>query len=433
MCQLALVNLNDELLNRLYLQIALFLDSLEKHQDGVGFFCPTMESPFKTKIPGVNLLNLSHFIKRIGSEPTIGHVRMATTIFGAKKIEDKHAHPFETENLILAHNGTLNPQDEDRFKEEMKELTDTEIFLNELEKVYSAKPTKSRRNFTDSLKKTMEDFYGKFAFLIFDKNTKDYYVVRGKYAPLHQFEVKTVEGTVGLVVNTDEDSLKLILKLFTNICNVLNLTPEMLYDAKNIKCLEAESIYRLEGKNKLKKVTNIKENYKKYNAVDKTDNKDHYYPVRGVNRTATGDNGSSDWAATFGGNNDEFWANKRKKEKLAEQYAQELINFREFYGIDIQYLDELMYITLGRGLLGCTLKDFELFLGVFVGDLATRVGHKNIIKEWKKLEGVRKGGASQIDFSNEYGLIFPYWLEKDITILRNIRQELERKYENPNG
>jgi len=213
MCELIFVNLHNRMLNQRALWSLLYMDSRD-NPHGTGWY-QEANGVFKTELSGFNIINLGRLIaeKIVGTLPVMGHVRLASK---GVKVEQKNVHPFEGEHFVLAHNGTLWEKDEKVVNTYGMDSRDSDSlrFLTELEKNYSVEKT-----MVEMVDKTMENFSGKFAFLIFNKVTKKYYAFRGRTADLHYVFVLDHETKerIGYIVNTQKKDLELAENIITNI------------------------------------------------------------------------------------------------------------------------------------------------------------------------------------------------------------------------
>jgi len=202
--------------------------------------------------------------------PIIAHVRAATVGTSNKKvISADNSHPFESEHYILEHNGSLDRKTpfSKEEKEEFGDKTDSEVFLLSMEKNYSAE-----KKFEDIIKETMEEWEGKFAFIIRDKTSGVDYIVRGKSADLYISHLVTysyrkkdntkneyetvISSHHGYVINTQKNSLDKVNVLMEmlmplNGFNTISFTDPIL--------LEKETIFRAD-KFKIEKIADITEN-----------------------------------------------------------------------------------------------------------------------------------------------------------------------------
>jgi len=97
------------------------------------------------------------------------------------------------------------------------------------------------------------------------------------------------------------------------------------------------------------------------------------------------------------------------------------------WGIDIRYLDELLYITVKKPLLGCTEEDVKFFMTEIVPEIKKHISNNNIFKEWKHFFSPSTARYN-LEFHNTHLIEFPFMLESDITILRNIRKDKDAKH-----
>ena len=247
MCQLIFVNTRNKKLNQLLLLDLLYTDTREKNKDGFGFFGREF-GIVKTDFTPENTINLGELIGKLDF-PTIAHVRQTSYINKSKEKagnEGKNNHPFRSKDFILAHNGTLTPKDWNiRTEYNKSNMIDSEFFLKKLQENYGG-------NFVDAIKKTTDMFYGKFAFLIYEKKNDKFYAVTGETAPLH---ISFVKENKGYIINTEEDSLKKVLILYKNQEKLLlNSSVEFKEPTK----LEENSIFLLE-KSGIKKIGSVEE------------------------------------------------------------------------------------------------------------------------------------------------------------------------------
>jgi predicted glutamine amidotransferase len=213
------------------------VNTVNTHRDGWGFFYEDF-GVFKTKLHPWQTSNLGRAVRdRITDiKPIIAHVRLASLCHNKKEICDKNAHPFESKDFVLAHNGTFEGDiiDEKRFEEKI----DSEIFLTMLQEAYDKFPKRK-------IHKLISDVYdkhftGKFALLIYFKPTKRFYVARGKTAKLHKIDIfqgKTQKKAkkIGFVINTEKLDLERGFRFSAKIS-------QLDHDKDDIFCSEAEEL-----------------------------------------------------------------------------------------------------------------------------------------------------------------------------------------------
>jgi predicted glutamine amidotransferase len=239
MCQLTFFSLPESSLieRRTLSYFASFINS-EENRDGFGIFTPSY-GVYKTGITADLCVNLGDSLSVvIDREDTefMQHVRASSYL----PATDEFAHPFESTHYILMHNGFLeykNSFSYDRYKN--ISITDSQIFLNELEKAHDV-------DITVALKAAYKFFRGKFAFMIYDKTLKKFYAARGETANLCTStlfkKVGDTQSPVGYVVNTDAKSMDFFLRLWENSGNIIY---QRSYLHNHPRELDNNSIYEL--------------------------------------------------------------------------------------------------------------------------------------------------------------------------------------------
>jgi predicted glutamine amidotransferase len=401
MCELTFINTTNKEFNKLFLLNSLVTNS-GHHTDGAGFFIPK-EGVMKTHITGRYITNLGKLINDYitTSEPIIGHVRLASTIAGkTKTVTDDQAHPFESENYIFAHNGTLTLKDsKDQYSPKWDKMIDSQVFLEKLEENHS-------EDFVESINKTMNLFTGKFAFLIYEKQTRNFYIIRGKTAKLHQSFIKLDGKDIGYVINTEMGDLFITLNLVRN-SYALN---GRLMEFSEIKELPIEKIFLAE-KDNIKEVGDIKENEKEsfttttYYQKGGAASQGNFLPTSGGERTIT----------TTGTNKSPI-----------DNFSDKVVNFLDSYGLYLNDVDELFSIITGTGIAEAEASDLDCMSGLF--NLLERKckNNRKLVKTWEFI-------TNKIGFSKpylEHNIQFPYMLEDFRNIkqlLRDLKREREEK------
>jgi predicted glutamine amidotransferase len=393
MCQLIFVNTGNLILNKLAITTQLITDAKDSHKDGWGFYTPT-GGLRKTQLAASLTTNVGVLIDENvkTSEPIIGHVRNASTSYGYKSVTPENSHPFQTDKLVLAHNGTLEFKDEKLMRDvKYLEMIDSEIFLTRLSDIYIPESMELR----DALKSCMEEFCGKFAFLIYDKIKKDHYIVRGLTSTLFRYDLikQDTKEYQGFIINTEEKSLLDGFFLFNNYSQLFG--SRFIYDSKTVKSLDTESIYKLEG-DEIRKLDSITETKK----VIKS------YPT-----TYLGWVGQDE-------NNYKF-SNQRVPLSEVENMVDILDTFIITFKIDISYLDEIFVFLFGSGILGITKENLDYFIKVIIPKFEEicRKSEYKVIKEWDKL----KKEPNLLKFTAEKDIQFPYLFENYL-ILREIKR-----------
>jgi len=428
MCQLTLVNVNQRELTKQLLTLLLINNTKEDHHDGVGMTYHISNNGSPGRFRRVQLTppyyQLNFFdnfvdVELLPKYPVIAHVRKATSSFSKKekdndKLREQHLHPFidTSRTLILAHNGTLHLQKDERAKkaeEEFPDMIDSQMFLE----VFAQEYEKSREkklyknisvNVRKALQTAMKEFYGKFAFLIEEMHTQKVYVVRGK-AILHYSEVSVNGKYVGFVVNTEYEGLRDSLHLLVQIWKqhkdavLTYTTPELLAE---------ETIFEVKGK-KLEKIGKIEQNVKVYPKAKNQPQKQipaHTSHARSHAQRATGT--STVHTPTTSTQSDTAL---RLVEKQMKQLGE----------ISLYEYDQLLTIFTGTGLAGATPKSLRYFTLIFVKPalafLEESGQQKTIFKRWRK---IRRNSYTTYDARGLYkqfpDLQFPYMFTPEDTL-----------------
>lgn len=256
MCQLTLYNfhedfdINDKEVKKALINL-LYITSVEnarEHGDGHGvavFNTKTKKDVvIKTKRNGITgdaIVQLDKLNIPLGNQ-IIFHVRKASVKYKADDLLDANAHPFEGENFILAHNGTLTGKH--ITAETSKTKIDSAIFHEQLEKNW----TEAEKDDTmlSVLQKTYDDFAGKMALLFKHKKTGKVYAVRNTRADLHKTDIFYKGKVVGYVINTEEMPFYLINNLAIRFSG---FTFDLSEDPKNIETL---ALFEVQDKDLLK-------------------------------------------------------------------------------------------------------------------------------------------------------------------------------------
>jgi|SRR5688572_27526156 len=270
MCQMSFINTkNNELNKLLFVLMGSYGSTI--HDDGWGMTNANGDS-WKCDLPMYGTWNAGERIAELFPEdnaPLMGHIRKASI---SVPVNDENAHPFRSENkkILFQHNGTLKPKVEKDFVLEFEEetvsdkgvvsikkikISDSLIFFQKFQEIFVGDKT-----FVDALKETMELFYGKFAFMFYNLDTKQFHIVRGKTADLHICYLLDSPGKdaniIGYVINTSKDLLDMCTTLASNITQLLH--KKELYFSK-VELIPEETIYLAEEFD-ITKVGEIKEN-----------------------------------------------------------------------------------------------------------------------------------------------------------------------------
>jgi predicted glutamine amidotransferase len=234
MCQLTYANLHEPYLNSLAIYLLGKIGSAEKHDDGVGFICPSNKI-WKSEKSAHKITNLGNIISNsiVDGQPIPFHIRQATWGIEVKK---ENSHPFDGKHFILMHNGTLLPRNGEEPVDKNKD-SDSLKFLQALDK---ARDDSNDGTFEEIFNKAMEEFAGKFAFIIREKETNKDYIVRGRTAELWIVKVTMNKKEQGYLVNTSKDTLK---EMFFEFTNIWDLFYNEEVEFSEPKLLNLETIY----------------------------------------------------------------------------------------------------------------------------------------------------------------------------------------------
>lgn len=252
MCELTLVNTNDNSLNQLFSLIQPRINSETINKDGFGVF--TEGAGVKKTIHAAsNLIDGGTWLRKLilDDRPVLLHTRAASK--GIAVVE-ANVHPFETEDFVLAHNGTLyllnEKVDYSWPKAEESRESDSLMFLKALQKNFKG-------DVVSALQEAMKLFKGKFAFLIYHKKAAQFYAVRGKTADLHMATLFLEKDgpSVGYIINTSKSHLEEGLSAVSNIWQLAYYASPLLWEVKE---LTSETIFLCE-KTEVKNLGEIKE------------------------------------------------------------------------------------------------------------------------------------------------------------------------------
>lgn len=259
MCQLTFLQGDAPIVKAMLGNLTL-TNANDNNKDGHGFyFFKPISKYYRTKDSGSDLVFNSDYWdiveKCVGDNDEVAvlsHVRSAS--IGFKAVKTLNAHPFIVDNIILAHNGTL---DTDNEKLEIKNRIDSFWFAHRLAAIVNKKKLTP-----EHIAKTMEDFTGKFAFLIVDlSQPTKLFIVKGRTADLHYGIWKDKAGNNRCyTINTSKMNMyNIAAPMFWRSIIGEDITLEK--DA--IVEFEDESIYIWDTKTKLLEKTDveIKERY----------------------------------------------------------------------------------------------------------------------------------------------------------------------------
>jgi predicted glutamine amidotransferase len=395
----------------LMLTLALF-DS-EGNKDGYGMYTPN-RGLWKTHLSPTLCANVGECIMSDLStkdKMIMQHVRNASlSSKNLRTISDPLTHPFESEHYILAHNGTLNYTDrknEDQYKD--REVIDSIMFLEELEKAYDP-------DITVALNKAMSLFEGKFAFIIFERLQKTFYIAKGETADLYISEIskllpKTNEIIkCGYVVNTQMLSLTASLRAWNSTNYIYTGS---LYDYSLPKEVDKNTVFKCTDAG-LEKVGVLEERKKLYQAVGA--------PFRG--------------GTTHYTQGDDWWSKEKERKALeaskatngetttATDEASVLARFLLGNELTIYDLDKMLFVLFGSPLLSTNIENIKLFINKIAPAINKRNGERT--KEaWRLVCGAIDEDQAYDNFKLQY----PYPLNQSSEIIKAYDQyEKEQGY-----
>ncbi len=374
MCQLTFIRSKNKTVAK-FLGYCLARTNSVQHGDGTGIW--NFTSIATSKSAAHLIPNLAELISDIADTrmPFAIHVRKAS--YG-KLVDKEHAHPFDEPELMLAHNGTLIPDNGVIPADKI----DSQMFFKSLLDNYRQEP-----KFVSSFEKTIQDFSGKFAFIIAEKTTKTWYIIRGKTATLHTVPIviwnndKTAE--IGYVVNTEKETLVTALNLAENYLRLLNIN--LFWDEKDITLLPMNSMWTAGEKLTLVEGTKFSEKEyfpKKYESTSYTQPS---LPMR------RGKGKSSASVLNLAGS----------ASHIIETWA-------EFYNLDVSAVDLLFRYFLHTGILCAELTQIEFFANTVIPLLEKRVtlSREDANRLYTRLSGV----GHTLKEHETYDLEFPYFM-----------------------
>jgi len=179
------------------IRFLMLWNSVERGKDATGIYTPST-GLIKDNEPAGKFLFQSHFKKLVDDNQLIAHVRAKT--IGANLV--KNAHPFDEENIVLAHNGTLVDYVALASKYDMKALNwdvDSQVLSFGINRAFNAETTLDNLNI-----ETLSEYKGAAALLFYSKNLDMIFVFKDKERPL--FYGYDLDG--GMYMSSIEESLK---------------------------------------------------------------------------------------------------------------------------------------------------------------------------------------------------------------------------------
>jgi predicted glutamine amidotransferase len=357
MCQLSLLNVGEDL-NKLLLATMLQIN-VTGNRDGTGFLSVREKDieVWKTEKSAdvIGDLGLKIRKKISGNSPVMAHVRSASP---GMPVTELNAHPFMGDRFILAHNGRLHRkgakiQFSSAAEKDAPDIeSDSVVFLNALEAYYKTNPGS---NFVTAFDSVMKEFVGKFAFLIYDMQTNEHFVVRGNTADLHIADVYT-PGTgktkepkhIGFIVNTSKRDL---LDSLWFASQILQATTGKDIFFSDVTEIEKNSVYKVEGLT-LVKLGEVKENAVVYES--------HTY-----NQVATGRTQTS----------------PALSQNPVLKYAEAIYRYMVDHFFSYSDIDILLERTTGKPMSEVSESDLEFFVNVWIPRLSASKALRNDIQQ----------------------------------------------------
>lgn len=402
MCQLSVLNLNDKSLNSMATVLQLLGNSSTSNKDGYGIFT----NKYFYKYPGTPASDPSFgkLAFELREEDDIGlilgHVRLATYSYGVKKVCKENSHPFVTKRFLLAHNGSLEPKNDDVLKGlNYKNKIDSEVFALKLQQMASEDKEK---DFPTLISECIEGFYGKFAFLIADMDTDYFYAVRGSTANLFISyaeetvvvdEEETKKVKIGYMINTDR----------TDLVDTTTLL-SILYRSSSGR------IIKFDSPTLLKENTVFKLNTYEIEEVGKV--LETRKPVEV--KVYTEEDYTTRWQS--------------RKTSPARELGKEIYLLLDELGLSIEEMEHLFFAMFSTSMLEVKEKSFfEDFIKI-----TKRISNENFSKSKKELwEGICGYSPFALKNYESFELQFPYFLNSFDDLkgtLDILKQEFEAKY-----
>ncbi len=389
MCQLTYSNLHDPYLNSLMVYFLSTIGSV-KHDDGCGFI--TCENKiWKSATEAGKISNLGEILDHnIRDErPIPFHIRMAT--WGIE-VTKENAHPFVGKYFILMHNGTLLPRDGEEPKDKKKD-SDSLKFLNALDEEKDKNP---EAKFDEIFNKAMDNFAGKFAFIIREKETNIDYIIRGKTAELWKTDI-TVDGKFkGYAINTSKVTMEDALYQFSNVATFMTSQDKTKkYEYSTPVLLEEETIF-IADKKDIKEIGVAKE----------------FTPVKKKTETAITPHNRSNY--DYG----EGLVPKTSNSDIGNiiRMAVKIYDFLSDHSLGLLDLQRMFKLMGGLSLLEATKEDFEMFVDYMVPKISATKALRMQVKS------ILNGKYFPTEVYEKYQLEYPWTVNDGKKILDSLKE-----------
>lgn len=216
MCIITMIDTSPHILDIRDIKTITIANSLLGNIDGFGYYL-FKDKLVKSKEEALVYWreNWDKFVKENNEDfRGIYHVRKSSVNYNYAKdnnhIADDKSHPFEYNNIIVAHNGFFNFRythiDADKYEKELfGNLIDSQKFAIVLSKMC----TKGKVTF-ENIKDALNIFGGAYALAIKGKKDNFAWLVRGKDRTLFEMSIFDGENVVGKIINTSSFSQILI-------------------------------------------------------------------------------------------------------------------------------------------------------------------------------------------------------------------------------
>jgi predicted glutamine amidotransferase len=372
-------------------------NALANNKDGHGYFVVpkmiwrTIEEGNEVVFKDKYMANVEEFIDGDKETTIISHVRAAS--FKFKELVDiENTHPFQVDNLILMHNGTLATDNEDL---EIEKQIDSVWFIQHLADI-----VKGRKLNPTHIVKAMEEFTGKFAFLIVDmKQPTKIFVVKGRTADLYYTTIRDGRNKVlATAINTSENNLKFsYAPMYWRAIKGTKLIiqePEEL-DDESIYIYDTETSELVKTGFEIKEETTVTTTQRMYPRGG--DGEDHWHPQMGYHSG---------------------YVSPASIDTMIDKISNLAFTMRLGY-TEINLIFQLLFNT---PLLFAEKEHIEPFLDtleIIAKEYSNRVGKK--LEKWQTIKNsydydFPHGNA--IDIYNRTGIVFPWFLQSGSGIKR---------------
>lgn len=392
MCQLTYANLHNSSLNSLMIYVLGRMGAGEKHDDGCGFICPD-NSIWKSQFAANNIINLGEIISQqiVDDKPIPFHVRWAS--YGIE-VSKENSHPFDGKHFILMHNGTLLPRNGEEPKDKKKD-SDSLRFLNALDEQRDAN---KGGKFEDIFNKAMEQFAGKFAFIIREKETNIDYIIRGRTAELWISRLSFDKQSSGYIVNTSKETMK---KAFLDAGNIWSLFFSEEIEFTEPVLLKQETIF-IATNDTIEEIGTTKEATPVKAEILTTKPQ---YPLTPRTR-------NNEW------NNYSDSNNNKDVNKIISK-AVKIYNYLNAHCMGLIDLQLMFMVSSGISLLEVTEEDLDAFIDYTI----PKISASNKVK--KEISRLLNGAIFPPDIYQQFNLEYPWPVNDGQTVINSLKKYMK--------